>query len=198
MGRGDPLKSALNGAMNGATNASAPRYGRTAIVLHWLLALLLIGMLTIGFYMTGLARNTPERGWWFNLHKSLGVVALVLIVLRLAWRATHRPPPLPAAMSALEVRLAHWSHGALYALMTLQVSTGFVSSSLNTYGITVFGLPLPAWGVQAPALRDALVAAHHMFAWAFAALVVVHVLAAFKHALWDRDDVMRRMLSNRP
>jgi cytochrome b561 len=174
--------------------ASVPsRYTRTAVLLHWLVAILVIGLLSIGFYMTGLERNTPERGWWFNLHKSIGVIALVLIMFRLFWRFTHPAPRLPESMPAIEKTAAHWSHWGLYVCMTVQALTGFVSSSLNRYGVKVFGLPLPKWGIEAPAMRDALVSIHHVVAWALTALVVVHVAAALKHAFWDRDGVMRRM-----
>jgi cytochrome b561 len=173
--------------------AEPGRYTRTAVLMHWLVAILVIGLLCMGFYMTGLDRNTPQRGWWFNLHKSIGVIALLLIVVRLAWRLTHPAPRLPESMPRIEKTAAHVSHWGLYVCMSLQALSGFVSSSLNRYGIKVFGLPLPKWGVEAPALREALVSIHHVVAWVLAALVIVHIAAAFKHALWDRDGVMRRM-----
>jgi cytochrome b561 len=76
------------------------RYTGTAITLHWLLALLLLGQFVFGLMLEDIPRGTPARGTFVNLHKSSGIVIGVLVLLRIGWRLTHRPPPLPATMPA--------------------------------------------------------------------------------------------------
>src|SRR5262245_57420047 len=93
----------------------APRYNNVAIALHWAIAALIVTLLVLGLYMTGLPRNTPERGYFVNLHKSLGVLTLLLVVTRIGWRLLHKPPPLPATVPVWQQRSAALSHGLLYA-----------------------------------------------------------------------------------
>ena len=165
------------------------RYTATAIVLHWAIALLVIGILTLGFYMVGIPKKTPDRGFYLNLHKSLGLLAAALILLRLAWRARHAPPPLPTTMSAWEVRAARWSHG-----LVLQPTTGYLSSSFNKFGVRFFGYALPHWGWEDAGLRGLILSVHQVTAILLVTLIALHLLAAVKHLLIDRDGVFARML----
>ncbi|SFA74074.1 cytochrome b561 [Collimonas sp. OK607] len=174
--------------------ADKTRYTLPAIGLHWVIALLIIGMLCLGYYMVGIPKGIPGRAVYFNLHKSLGVLAGALILLRLGWRLAHRPPPLPRATSRPMARAAQWSHGLLYLCMLLQPATGFLSSSFNKYGIKFFGLALPNWAWEDKHLRELFMSYHQSIAIAFIALIVIHVLAACKHLLIDRDRIFGRML----
>lgn len=169
-------------------------YGVPAIALHWLVALLVIAMLILGYYMINVPKGTPGRAFYFNLHKSIGVVTGVLILLRLAWRLTHQTPPLPVDRPRWEVRAARWSHRLLYLCMVVQPTSGYISSSFNKYGVKFFGIPLPKWGWENPGLRDFFGLIHYVTGAAFTALVVLHVLAALKHLLIDHDNVFQRML----
>lgn len=101
--------------------APATRHDRTVIMLHWIIALLIFVLLGIGWYMVGIPRHTPARGYYYNLHKSLGIVSGGLVVALLAWRATHRPPPLPPSMPAWERGAAHLSHVVFYALSLIHI-----------------------------------------------------------------------------
>lgn len=173
---------------------SGARYTLVAIAFHWVIALLIIGMLVLGFYMVGIPKGESGRALYFNLHKSCGVLGGMLILLRLTWRLTHAAPPLPVGTPRWTAVTARWSHRLLYLCMVLQSATGYLSSSFNTYGIKFFGVALPNWGWEDKQLRDLLVGFHNTVALVFSALIVVHVLAAFKHVLVDRDRIFKRML----
>lgn len=170
------------------------RYDLPAIALHWVIALLVIVLLIIGYTMVDTPKGAPGRAAYFNLHKSLGVLAGVLILLRLGWRLAHSVPPLPIGTSRLTARAAQWSHCLLYLCMLLQPATGYLSSSFNKYGVKFFGFALPNWAWEDKHLRDLFMLYHQMIAFAFIVLIAVHVLAACKHFLIDRDQVFRRML----
>jgi cytochrome b561 len=181
-------------AVLAAPTVDIGRYRLPAIVLHWLIALLIIGMICLGYYMTGIPKNTPERSFFLNLHKSFGLLAAMLILVRLGWRVSHTVPPLPASVPSWQASAARWSHRLLYACMVLQPLTGYVSSSFNKFGIKFFGLDLPNWGWEDKYLRELFVGFHHTIAVVLIVLIVLHVLAALKHLLIDRDGVFQRML----
>ncbi|MFC3108367.1 cytochrome b [Undibacterium arcticum] len=170
------------------------RYALPAIGLHWVIAVLIIGMLFLGYYMVGIPKGTPDRALYFNLHKSFGVLAGVLILMRLGWRLTHAAPPMPNGMPHWSTRAARWSHRLQYLCMVLQPATGYLSSSFNKYGVKFFGFALPNWAWEDRQLRDLFMGFHQIIAVVFAALIALHVLAAFKHLLVDRDRVFSRML----
>jgi len=169
------------------------RYTRTAVLLHWLLAVLIVVMVVLGFYMTEIPRNTPERAFYFNLHKSLGLLVFMLVLVRIVWRITHPVPELPSSIPLWQRRASAISHGLLYVCMVLQPATGYIASSFSKYGIRFFGIPLPNWGWEDPGLRSIFVAAHETIVLVFITLIAIHVLAALKHALVDRNEVMQRM-----
>jgi len=170
------------------------RYSLPAVVLHWVIALLIIGMITLGYYMINVPKGTPDRGFYFNLHKSFGVLAGIVILLSIGRRLRHAAPPLPASMPAWEVRAAHWGHRVLYFFMVLEPTTGYLTSSFNKYGVRFFGVALPHWGWEDKQLRELFAGIHYLVAAVLVALIVIHVLAAFKHLLVDRDGVFQRMM----
>ena len=172
--------------------AAVARFSGPAIVLHWLLALALFGIFALGVYMADLPIS-PERLRLFNWHKWAGITILALSLLRLGWRLTHAPPPdLP--MPAWQRRLAHLSHRTMYALFLVIPLFGWAYSSATGFQVVVFGvLPLPDFVPKSKPLAEVLETAHATLAWLLAAFVVVHVAASIKHALVDRDGLLRRM-----
>ncbi len=176
---------------------SAPRHERLIVALHWLVALSIVALLGIGWYMVGVPQRTPARGFYYNLHKSLGILAAVLIVALIARRLTRRSPPLPDSMPGWERKGAHLGHVVLYLFMVLSVIAGYLTSSFSRFGPKFFGIPLPHWGWDDVALREKFAAAHRILALVFAVLIAVHVAAALKHLLVDRDGVFQRMLPRR-
>ncbi len=172
------------------------RYDTVAMGLHWLMAAAILGLLGLGFVMTGLKPGSPLQFKLYQLHKSVGALVFGLAALRLGWRLGHQPPPLPAAMGPGERLLAHAGHWALYGLMLGLPLAGWAVVSTSPYNIPtiLFGvvdlphLPLP---------RDlnALAKGTHMIgAWLLIATLVGHVTAALRHHFVLRDDVLVRML----
>ncbi len=128
-----------------------------------------------------------------------GVTILALSVLRLAWRITHRPPALPAAIEHSMPRWQqvahHATHHLLYALFFIVPLVGWAYSSAAGFPIVFLGvLPLPSFVPVSPELAEAIKPWHEITAYALAALVVLHVAAALKHQVIDRDGLLARML----
>lgn len=181
----------------GAAASPSAKYTWQAMLLHWVLAVLVVGMLALGFSLEDIPRNTPERGFYVNLHKSFGVLALVLVLLRITWRVTHKPPPLEASLPRWQAVAAAWSHRLLYLCILLQPLSGYLASSFGKYGVKFFGVELPNWGWEDKALRGFFGGVHGFVAMALVVLIAIHVLAALKHLLVDRDQVFQRMLPGR-
>jgi cytochrome b561 len=169
------------------------RYGAVAMSLHWLLALALIGLFGFGLYMTSLPFS-PWRLKLFNWHKWAGICILALSLLRLLWRCTHRPPA-PPPMPAWQRWAAHATHGLMYVLFLAIPLLGWAYSSAAGFPIVVFGvLPLPDFVPVDKGLAEALKPWHGWLAYTLAALVLLHVAAALKHQLVDKDGLLQRML----
>lgn len=170
----------------------AASYTRTAVVLHWTLAVLLLTMIGLGLYMTELPRNTPARGFYFNLHKSLGLLAFAIIVTRSVWRLRFGAPSPPHTLPGWQVRAAAISHALLYACMILMPLSGYLGSSFGKFGVKFFGWETPRWGWEDKTLQDFFVGAHHLIADLFIVLIAVHIAAALYH-LYRHDGVFGRM-----
>ena len=185
--------AAIDGIGPGEHDVRAVRYTRTAILLHWLIAALVLAMLVLGEVMTGVPRQTPMRGALFNFHKSLGLLVLALVVARLAWRLAHRPPPLPLDIPPWNRQLAGITHGAFYVLLLAQPLLGYVASVFGKYGVKFFGLALPAWGSDNPAVREPFLDAHHLVANLLIGLIALHLAGVAWHRFGRRGDLWRRM-----
>jgi cytochrome b561 len=170
------------------------RYNNVAIALHWLIAVGVLVMIGLGWYMTDIPKGTPERAYFFNLHKSIGVTVGIVALIRLWWRATHRPPPLPSTMAGWEVSAAKINHALLYACIIAMPVIGFLASNFTKYGVKYFGIQVGPFFPENTALRDRLQEVHGLLSYVLVVLVIVHVLAAFKHLLVDKDGVFQRML----
>lgn len=177
--------------------STAAHYTHFAIALHWLLALMLVGIFLVGLYMVGLPFS-PQKLKLMNWHKWAGMTILLLSALRLLWRLTHRPPPLPArvqaAMPAWQRLAHHATHGLLYLLFFAVPLIGWAYSSAAGFPIVWFGvLPLPDLLTVDKALAESIKPLHALAAYALAALVLLHVAAALKHQFIDRDGLLARM-----
>ena len=181
--------------------APSTRYTGTAIAFHWVLALALLGLFGMGLFMTDLPIS-PLRLKLYNWHKWAGVTVLTLSVLRLLWRITHRPPPLPdqlaQAMPAWQRWAHHGTHHALYALFFIVPLVGWAYSSAAGFPVVLFGvLPLPDFVSADKELAELIKPWHEISAFAMMGLVVLHVAAAFKHQWWDKDHLIQRMMPGR-
>jgi len=170
----------------------AARYDPVAIAAHWLLAILILLNLMLGVTMHDLPMS-PLRLRLFNWHKWAGITILVLSALRLLWRLSHRPPP-DVPMPRWQRAAARAVHRALYALFFIVPLAGWGYSSATGFPVVWFGmLPLPDWVPVDRAWADALKALHQAAALALALLVALHVAAALKHHVVDRDSLLHRM-----
>jgi len=169
------------------------RYTRTAIVLHWLIALAVVVQVSWGWTMQAIPKQPPGlRADAFNVHKSIGLTILALMVLRLVWRAWHRPPPLPP-MPKWQAQLARFTHVTLYAVLFVMPVAGYLGSVFSGYPVKYFGITLPAWGWKDAQLKDLMSAVHFTASWVLLGAVALHVAGALKHWLWDRDTLVARM-----
>jgi cytochrome b561 len=169
------------------------RYTATAIALHWLMAVLIFGMFGVGLYMSGLPLS-PTKLQIYSWHKWAGVTAFLLVFLRLAWRVTHRPPPLPAALPHWQQLAAHGGHALLYVLMVAIPLSGWLMSSAKGFQTVYFGmLPIPDLLAKDKELGDTLKEVHEALNFLMMAIVAGHVGVALKHHFIDRDDILTRM-----
>lgn len=174
------------------------RYTRTPLLLHWLVALLLLGQFAFGWYLQEIPRNTPARGYFVNLHKSTGLLIGLLILVRIGWRLTHTPPSLPDYVPRWQQRAAVATHHWLYVFMLLMPLSGYLASNFTKFGINFFNsIKLAPWGSDDKLLYAVFNWTHIISSWLLLALVILHVLAALKHLLLDHDTVFSRMLPPR-
>jgi cytochrome b561 len=169
-------------------------YTAPAKVLHWLMAILIGGLLGLGFYMADLPLS-PEKIQLFSWHKWAGVTVFMLVWVRLFWRLVYRPPAYPDSMTALRKAVAHAGHFALYALMIAIPISGWLMSSAKGVQTVWFGvLPLPDLLSRDKALGHQLEELHSALAVGLMALVAIHVAAAVYHYRVLKDDILQRML----
>jgi cytochrome b561 len=174
------------------------RYGPVAMALHWLLAVMIVGSLGVGLYMTGLPLS-PARIKLYNWHKWAGVTILLLSALRLVWRLRHAPPPLPLPAAAAMPRWQRTGYRASHALMYLLFLAvplfGWAYSSALGFPVVWFGvLPLPDFMPVDKELAEAVLKPLHKgSAFTLAAVALLHVAAVLKHHWIDRDGILKRM-----
>jgi cytochrome b561 len=169
------------------------RYGRVAVALHWAIALLALFQIGLGWWMLDIPKSPPGlRAGWFNVHKSIGITIGLLMLARLGWRLRHAPPPLPAALPRWQARAARLSHRLLYAALIVQPVVGYLGSSFTRYPVKYFGVTLPHWGWDAPALKQLCSNVHFALACLITALVALHIAAALRHLL-AHDGIFQRM-----
>ena len=177
-----------------STSTQASGYTRTAIALHWLIAVALAGSFALGLYMHELPLS-PWKLKIYSWHKWAGVTAFLLVLARLAWRHAHRPPALPAAMPPPLRFAAHAGHAVLYVLMIAIPLSGWLMSSAKGFQTVYFGvLPIPDLLEKNKELGDLLQTVHMSLNLLFAVTIVGHVGAALKHHFIDKDDILTRML----
>ena len=180
-------------SLPGARHAPAQRYDRTAVALHWLLAVALATSFSVGLVMTEL-QNSPFKLKLFNWHKWAGVSILALSLLRIAWRSGHRPPSDLPSMPQWQRHAAHLVQQLMYALFLAVPLAGWAYSSAAGFPVVLFGIwPLPDFVTADRALADSLKPLHGALAYALAGLVLLHVAAAIKHHFLDRDGLLVRM-----
>jgi cytochrome b561 len=169
---------------------STQRYTLPAMALHWIQAVLVLWLLWLGWTMTDLPKGA-ERSAAYGLHKSLGLLMLLLVAIRLIWRARH---PAPAAVSTgWESKVATGTHHLLYVFLVMAPLAGYLASSFTPYAIKFFGLEIPKAGWPDESMNGTFKLLHQAFVWGGAALIALHVAGALKHLL-KKDGTVQRML----
>ena len=173
-------------------------YGLLSKLLHWGSAAVLIALLAVGIYMAGLPDDAEGRGQLYGLHKSFGVVAMVLIIARLVWLRITPAPALPDVFEAKEQRVVKGIQALLYAVMVIVPLSGYLMSNAGGYPIHFFGLfEMPALVGESKALGGFVHEAHWIMGYAMVALVLLHMAGAIKHRLKAKGseaDILQRML----
>jgi cytochrome b561 len=192
-------------SLTDSTGTPVPsRYTRTAITLHWLIALLMIVNVVLGLT----AESWPDD--WVrpvvDTHKSIGITVLGLALLRILWRVSHKPPPLPREFPSWEKSAAHAAHFLLYLLMIALPLSGWLHDSAwkdaATHPMHLFNLfPWPRIGyvmhldpVLKETLHDRFGALHTWLGYTLYALLAMHIGGALKHQWIDRKSVLKRMV----
>lgn len=197
------------------TLTKSNRYNNVSIFLHWLIALGIIFMFCLGWYMEDLpkgaaaktttfdlfnfgiytwevAKELSPRSFYFNLHKSVGVTLFTLIIIRIFWRFTHKPPALLKTMKPWEKRLATGAHHGLYFLMIATPIAGIAMSLSSKYGIKWFGIELIG-GFDNKASRELFKEFHQIFGALILAILFFHIAGALKHTFINKDGTLKRM-----
>ncbi|MEM8987437.1 MAG: cytochrome b [Pseudomonadota bacterium] len=182
--------------------AEAKSYTAVAIALHWAIAISILALLPVGVIMGELENGNPWKFQLYQLHKSFGIVVLLLSVARLAWRFTHPVPPLPDGMKAWERAAARGAHVGFYGLIFLIPFTGWAMVSASPWNIPTKLFGVVPWP-HIPIIKDLedkrgaeeiFYILHGYLAFAAIVLIVLHVGAALKHHIINKDDVLIRML----
>lgn len=171
------------------------RYGIISISLHWIFAIAVYAMFGLGLWMVTLSYYD---GWYHQapeLHKSIGVLLMMGLVIRVIWRHISPPPAAPKTHSKFTRISAVAAHMTLYALLFALLISGYLISTAEGKPISVFGIfDVPATLADAGSQADIAGVIHLWLAWSVVTLSVLHGLAALKHHFIDKDDTLKRML----
>ena len=170
------------------------RWPPTVQLLHWLGLVLVTATAVLGLLMVDMERGSELRKLCYGLHKSLGITALALAVVRLLARIANRAPA-PVQGPAWQQAVAHATHALMYLMLLALPVSGWLLNSVAGQPLPWFGLfQLPALAARAPELRQLVDSVHVALFWALVALVVLHLSAVLQHQLWRRDRLLQRML----
>ena len=171
------------------------RYHLAARLMHWIMAVGFVFMWACGYAMTTLVEeDSPLEEFLFDLHISVGVTLLALLVARVAIRLIHKPPALPHAIRGIERKAAHLGHTALYALPALVIAAGWAETNFGGHAVQWFGVEMPRiFPETGEALQELSTDVHMWLAYAMLAVAAGHVAAAFKHRWLDGYHVIHRM-----
>ncbi len=177
------------------STAATQKYSVQAMTLHWLIAFLIIWAFSIGWIVDEFPHLIADKGKYMSWHKWTGVTVFALTLWRLLVRIFHPAPPLPATTSCWERAASHSIHGLLYLLMLAVPLTGYLYSASAGRPVVYLGLvPLPMLIEPNATLKPLLKSAHVFLNYTLFCLFVLHILAALKHHVINRDGVLARMV----
>jgi cytochrome b561 len=169
-------------------------YHGVAKTLHWMVVCLLVLQFPLGWTMPRVTPGRPPEDL-VRFHFSIGLTILAVMLLRLAWRLVHRPPPLPGDLPKWQRLASRVVHAALYAALLAAPVAGWAWASAKGWTILLFGaVAVPRLVAVGSSLEPLAATAHRFLGWAILALVGVHILAVLYHAAVRRDGIAQRML----
>jgi cytochrome b561 len=169
-------------------------YGAFAKLLHWTIVILIIAQYVIIEAVEELPDGV-EKFSQISLHKSVGMIVLLLAIARIGWKLANRGNPAPVPMPGWQKKAAATGHGLLYLLILLQPLSGWAMSSAANYPVTLFGwFQFPALVSPDRDLLEGLEELHEVLFTILAIVALVHAAAAIYHHFWLKDDTLRRML----
>jgi cytochrome b561 len=160
---------------------------------HWVMAVLILVLFLLGWYMVDLPKGSSERTFFFTLHKSVGLTVAFLLVLRLGWRWQAAAMAPASGLAPWQVRLAANAHRLLYVVMVLQPLSGYISSSFSGYPTRVWGIVLPQWADKNPELNQLFTDVHEVISMVLCALILLHLCGALWHFIGKHPSVLPRM-----
>ncbi|CAI0697457.1 TPA: cytochrome b [Serratia fonticola] len=174
---------------------TADRFGHVSVLIHWLVALTVYGMFALGLWMVTLGYYDVWYHQAPEIHKSIGTLLFIVMVVRVVWRFISPPPKPLASYSRLTRISAVLAHIALYTVLFAILISGYLISTADGQAISVFSwFDVPASVTGLPQQADTAGTIHLYLAWAVVVLSVLHALAALKHHFIDRDVTLKRML----
>lgn len=178
--------------------ASPPAYKAPARYLHWIVAVLVISTLPVGVLMVDGGFARPTQDLLYIYHKNLGVVILLLVLLRLLYRAMNPPLPLPDSVAGLQRLAAHGTHVLLYVLLLVMTISGYVRVKAGGFPIEFLdALGMPSLVPVSKPLEETAKTIHGTARFVLALLILMHIGAAAFHGIVKKDGVFSRMWPSR-
>ncbi|MFT6258475.1 MAG: cytochrome b561 [Rickettsiales bacterium] len=173
------------------------KYHISLRIIHWAMALIIISLLALGFYMEDfLDKSSPNRAFIYGLHKSFGALVLFLIALRIIFRIVKSAPPLPDSIGKKSRKLAHFVHISLYLLMIFMPLSGYLMSNAFGYPVHMFGIEMPMLIETNVKIGNFFAEVHEVLGFTFAAVLCLHISGAVKHRFFEKpeNNVLKRMI----
>ena len=169
------------------------KYSLSMRIIHWLMALLIIILLAVGLWMSGLPNDYPGKYDFYALHKSFGVIALLLIVVRISVRMRSKVPALPKEINKFDTGLSAITIFVLYACMFAMPMSGYLMSTFGGHPVHLFGLELPSVVSQNPDMGKFFWNVHGYAGYVLIVFIGLHILGSLKHIAVEKVNLFKRM-----
>ena len=170
------------------------KYALPLRILHWVMAVIIIGLIALGLVMGEMERENPLHSTLYSMHKSFGVLIFILFALRLVFRMRFGAPALPDAVPELERKLGHLAHCLLYFMMVAMPVTGFLMSNYFGFGVNFFGFSIPRPVGIDKELAGFFGEAHELLANILIGLIGLHIAGVVKHWIKEKVNLLKRMV----